>query len=659
MSSPRPEAERLGSRSVVLANLREALTVVANVADGGINVPFVKGAMQIAVQVIDAAELVRKNKEDCREVAAMAAQTMLNLIKPLQGKDEGDITEALRDQLGDLQLKLSEDEQVLDSSSILLSSTPPPMPAVFHGREGEVSDAVATILGTSCISPSHLAILGSGGMGKTSLALAILHHEQVKEHFKKHIYFVPCESATSPEQLVSHITSVLRVQKVKDQDILTCLDIFLRAVPELLLVLDNFETPYHNSENTQQIVEILGRIGCIPQVTIIVTMRGDSTPRGTLWGVPLYAGSLPPEASVKTFADISQKDAKDPKLSQLLAKIDHVPLAVTLVSNLAKVESVSNLLRQWERRKTAMLKDETGNAKDNNVEVSIEMSIQSKIVEAQTDALPLLAIISYLPDGLLDPYSEDTHPGTQKWGVMTSLMKGREDAVTALSRTGLVQKTVGGFNTLSPIRQYVLKQYPPSEEHLRILEAYYINLLCGSHPEHHSDIHHHLSVEAGNVMWLVKDRTQNQSPVPPGLLEAAYNMSSFLHKHFRYDEAIQMLLQALQGYEEIGDKHGVTGCLESLGDIFCMMSRYEEAALKLQEALQGYKEIGDTHGVAGYLWSLGVILKNAARYDEATEKLELSLEAYRSIGSERAKALCVWHLDEISRIKGGGGHTLS
>ncbi|KZT27811.1 hypothetical protein NEOLEDRAFT_1130304 [Neolentinus lepideus HHB14362 ss-1] len=63
--------------------------------------------------------------------------------------------------------------------SIFPSRTPPPKSSIFYGRDQEIADAV-TLLTSGSDSQPNLAILGSGGMGKTTCALAILHHPIAK-----------------------------------------------------------------------------------------------------------------------------------------------------------------------------------------------------------------------------------------------------------------------------------------------------------------------------------------------------------------------------------------------------------------------------------------------------------------------------------------------
>ncbi|KZT27810.1 hypothetical protein NEOLEDRAFT_1176404 [Neolentinus lepideus HHB14362 ss-1] len=59
---------RVASATTALALLRDGLTVLANLADGGINVPFVKGSAQIAIQLIDAVQTMKNNKDNIVEM---------------------------------------------------------------------------------------------------------------------------------------------------------------------------------------------------------------------------------------------------------------------------------------------------------------------------------------------------------------------------------------------------------------------------------------------------------------------------------------------------------------------------------------------------------------------------------------------------------------
>src|ERR1700712_2409700 len=72
--------------------------------------------------------------------------------------------------------------------SISLSSNSfsilPAKPKIFHGRKSELHDIVETLQKES----PRIAILGAGGMGKTSLAKAALHHPEVAAKYQDRFF---------------------------------------------------------------------------------------------------------------------------------------------------------------------------------------------------------------------------------------------------------------------------------------------------------------------------------------------------------------------------------------------------------------------------------------------------------------------------------------
>jgi predicted ATPase len=80
----------------------------------------------------------------------------------------------------------------------------PASPKIFHGRESELKALVGTLL----VDPARVAVLGPGGMGKTTLAMAALHHPKVADKYPTR-YFISCESAHTRDSLVAIIVSIL------------------------------------------------------------------------------------------------------------------------------------------------------------------------------------------------------------------------------------------------------------------------------------------------------------------------------------------------------------------------------------------------------------------------------------------------------------------
>jgi Cdc6-like AAA superfamily ATPase len=140
----------------------------------------------------------------------------------------------------------------------------PSEPKIFHGREAEVSD----ILQLFDQGMPRIAILGAGGMGKTSLARAIIHHTEITRRYKQHRFFVACDSATTQVELAALIGSHLGIKPGKD---LTHSVIqYLAGTPCSLLILDNLETLWESTQSHNSIEEFLSLLTGVEHLALVV-----------------------------------------------------------------------------------------------------------------------------------------------------------------------------------------------------------------------------------------------------------------------------------------------------------------------------------------------------------------------------------------------------
>ncbi|KDQ55264.1 hypothetical protein JAAARDRAFT_196112 [Jaapia argillacea MUCL 33604] len=90
------KGKKKGVADAVLDNSGFAVAFIANLADGAIAVPGLKAAAQIAKQLIEVAQKVKSNKEDCETVASRTCELVGTLVKCLEGKREEEIEEGLK-----------------------------------------------------------------------------------------------------------------------------------------------------------------------------------------------------------------------------------------------------------------------------------------------------------------------------------------------------------------------------------------------------------------------------------------------------------------------------------------------------------------------------------------------------------------------------------
>ncbi|KAJ7083926.1 hypothetical protein C8R43DRAFT_1115463, partial [Mycena crocata] len=137
-----------------------------------------------------------KDATEMKEYAGRKHKEVLELIEAIS---EGTIS----DKASSINKGLSPWHASSKSISMLPSD-----PKIFHGREAELSQ----ILNTVKEGKARVAILGAGGMGKTSLARAVLHHPQITTKYGQHCFFVVCDTVSTKIELAALLGAHLGLQ---------------------------------------------------------------------------------------------------------------------------------------------------------------------------------------------------------------------------------------------------------------------------------------------------------------------------------------------------------------------------------------------------------------------------------------------------------------
>ncbi|KAJ7742823.1 hypothetical protein B0H16DRAFT_1018535 [Mycena metata] len=346
------------------------------------------------------------------------------------------------------------------SNSLLLL---PAEPKIFHGRDTEL----AAILNLVAQGTPRIAILGAGGMGKTSLSKAVLHHSDITTKYLDNRFFIACDGSTSKVELAGVIGAHLGLKPAKDltQGVLH----HLSSAPPSLMILDNFETLWDPAKSRKDIEDFLSLLTEVTNLALIITMRGAERPSKVQWTRPflLPLQPLAQEATRKIFFDIADDDGNlTEEVDQVLKLTDNIPLVITLLAHLVATEGCSGILSRWETEKTALLSD--GYDKKSNLELSISLSLSSPRITSMPHSQDLLSLLSILPDGLSEVELKQTSfPVKDILGCKTALLR------TALAYLDNHKR----LKVLLPISEYMQKLHPPTNQMIRPLFKHFQELL--------------------------------------------------------------------------------------------------------------------------------------------------------------------------------------
>ncbi|KAF7362528.1 NB-ARC domain-containing protein [Mycena venus] len=388
-----------------------------------------------------------------------------------------------------------------NSTSSILSLLPPP-PQIFRGRETELQEVSAALLDES----PRIAILGPGGIGKTVLATAALHHPDIVAKYT-HRHFIQCEAANSANDLILAVGGHLNLEP--SRTLSKNISDRLISSGSTVMIFDNFETPWEPSNSRGDVERFLSMLADIPHVALLpkITMRGAERPENIRWSRPFLPQlkPLPALAARDTFIDIADKPSgsdEELALDGLLDATGNVPLAISLMANVASYEGYGPALARWEAEHTELISE--GFDRRSNLEKSILISLNSPRIAATPHALHLLRLLAMLPDGTSDvelrqsdvPIPDILH--TKSLLLRTSLAYLDHD---------------GRLKVLVPIREYMNTISPPPKLVIMAMRNYLYELLRGWDQRRQLSSNSfipHLTANLANIQALAKDGLNGQ-----------------------------------------------------------------------------------------------------------------------------------------------------
>jgi len=546
---------------------------------------------------------------------------------------------------------------------------PPSPPRAFFGRD----ELIEKIVGfAERLTP--VALIGAGGIGKTSIALTVLHDDRIKQRFGDDRRFIRCDQfSASRAHFLRRLSEVIGAGLENPGD-LTSLRPFLSS-KEMLIVLDNAESILGlQGTSAEEVYDVVEDLSHFSNICLCITSRISTVPPDC---ETLDIPTLTMEAARDTFYRIYKYGEYSDPVNNILTQLDYHPLSIILLATVAQHNKwdTGRLTREWERQRTGVLC--THHSK--SLAATIELSLTSPTFQALgPDARALLGVVAFFPQGVDENNLDWFFPTIPN---ITNIF----DIFCILS---LTYRSSGFITMLAPLRDHFCPQDPMSSPLLCTTKDHYFRRLLvdvdPDKPGHEearwitsedTNVEHLLNVfistdTKSSDIWdtcahflehlfqhkprLVGlgSKIENLSDGHPSKPQCLYQLSQLFKSLGDYAERGRLLSCALEIWKERGDDHWVALTLWRLSDANRMLCLYEEGIQCAKEGLDVYEWLGDIVGQARCLTSLAWLLCDHRQLDAAEEAISRAIGLLPEEGNRLLVCQCHRCLGEIYCIRG-------
>ena len=559
----------------------------------------------------------------------------------------------------------------------------------FIGREQEI-EQVKTLLSRTRL----LTLMGSGGSGKTRLALQVA--AEVDHDFEDGVCFIGLAPITDPSLVGSTIARALNLREMGGVPIHERLITFLRDVRGLLL-LDNFE----------QVVEaaplVVSLLEACPGLKILVTSRAPLHVQGEQeFPVPPLVlpetGHLPSleqlaeyeavalflERAKAVRPDFRLVDDNATTVAEVCVRLDGLPLAIELAASRIKLLPPRAILARLEHRFDLLTHGgREVPARHRTLREAIGWSHEL----LNKDEKKLFRRTAVFAGGHTVEAAAAVHSAGR--GQETELL----DSLSSLVDQNLIQQQEQDdgeprFFRLETIREFSLECLRASGEEATVRRHhldYCLDLAEQAEPfltgpqqgtwlgrlaqeqdnlrvaMHFAlEIDNHAACRLGRALWrfwlvhghlneggeqLDQILTQADSSISAAIrAQLLTGAGTLAHNRGYYPAARSFFEESLTLYRERDDKQGIADTLNNLGWMAFRLGDYAPAWTLSEESLALHRELGQKRGTALALNNMGWLAHHQGDFSRARRLFQESLDLQQQRGDERGTAFALTSL---------------
>ncbi len=575
----------------------------------------------------------------------------------------------------------------------------------FFGRTEEKIQ-IAALLADSGIR--LLTLTGSGGVGKTRLALKVMSEAQ--ETFSEGgVWFVPLLPVTEPMLLLDAVRDSLRLPRRAGEEALDQIAAHLSERPALL-VLDNLEHLLGRGsldpDGAAAAVRALSQR--LPQAKFLLTSRQalgldgeEELPLSPLT-VPGDAG-LPPDqllefASVRLFADRARSRRPDfqvtPRnaeaVAALVARLEGIPLALELAAAWSGLLVPAQMLERLSQRSDLLVSRRKGVPERHR---TLRAAMEWGFDLLPPDARRLLAALSVFRGSFGAGAAEAVCEG--EGGV---LPPGRTLECLSLLRSASFLVAEEGaaemrFSLLETVREFASERLAPEERAL--LERRHAQRFCefaneesnrsvigadaiakydaieADLPNYRAALERFDGDELGlkiagslgyfwktrgyfreGIAWI--DRVLARAPAPRGDAETILRAWALKGRGLLSEEitdfpaAHHFYKESAALYHSVGDEESLALIAQNRGNIAYRQADLLAARRFYNEALETFRRRGTAWGIASAIGNLANISQDEGKFEEARRQQEECLRLARENGDLRMAAYTLYNLGNLA-----------